>query len=115
MYVTCSHGGYNRVFMTEVIREIVSQYPVDGIFANRWANTGSFEVCYCEHCRASFGAAIPRTRNPREKAWRDYTVWYQESLFSLMKLWDEAIRKIRPGASFLPNSGGGAALSRSKS
>jgi hypothetical protein len=107
LYVTCSHGGYNREFMTEVIREVVTAYPVDGIFANRWANTGSFEVCHCAHCRTSFGAEIPRTRNPRDKAWRDYTIWYQESLFSLMKLWDDAIRKIRPGASFLPNSGGG--------
>lgn len=107
MYVTCSHGGYNRIFLTEVIREIVSAYAVDGVFANRWANTGSFEVCYCAHCRASFGAEPPRTRDPRDKRWRDYTVWYQESLFSLMKLWDDAIKAIRPGSCFLPNSGGG--------
>ena len=111
LYITCPHGAYNRQFLTEVIREIVSLYKVDGIFANRWANTGSFEVCYCEHCRANFrssyGQDLPKSRNPRDVLWRNYTLWYQESLFSLMKLWDGEIRKIRPGATFVPNSGGG--------
>jgi hypothetical protein len=107
LYVTCPHGPYNRVFLTEVMREVVANYGVDGIFANRWANTASFEVCYCRNCRQSFGQDLPRTRDPRDKVWRDYTLWYQESLFSLMKLWDGEIRKIRPEATFLPNSGGG--------
>ena len=107
LYLSCSHGGYNREFLTEVIQEIVATYQVDGVFANRWADTGGFTVCYCAHCRASFGREIPRLRDPRDKNWRDYTVWYQESLFSLMKLWDGEIRKIRPDATFLPNSGGG--------
>ena len=107
LYLSCSHGGYNREFLTEVIREIVAAYHVDGIFANRWADTGGFTVCYCAHCRSSFGREIPRTRDPRDRNWRDYTVWYQESLFSLMKLWDGEIRKINPGATFVPNSGGG--------
>jgi len=107
LYRTCSHGGYNREFLTQVIREIVSTYQVDGIFANRWANTSGFDVCYCTHCRQSFGREIPRTRDPRDRNWRDYTVWYQESLFALMKLWDDEIRKIKPDSTFLPNSGGG--------
>jgi Hypothetical glycosyl hydrolase 6/Beta-galactosidase trimerisation domain len=111
LYVTCSHGDYNRKFLTEVIREVVSLYRVDGIFANRWANTGSFEMCYCEHCREKFrqayGHELPRKRDPRDPAWRDYMAWYQGSLFSLMKLWDDEIRKINPRAAFLPNSGGG--------
>ena len=107
LYVTCPHGQYNQQFLTEVIREIVELYQVDGVFANRWANTGSFEVCYCRSCRESFGRDLPRTRDPRDPVWRDYTVWYQESLFSLMRLWDGEIRKINPQAAFLPNSGGG--------
>jgi hypothetical protein len=107
LYLSCSHGAYNREFLTEVIREIVAAYRVDGVFANRWADTGGFTVCYCAYCRSSFGREIPRTRDARDANWRDYTVWYQESLFSLMKLWDGEIRKIKPEATFLPNSGGG--------
>ena len=105
--LACTHGGLNREFLTSVIREVVSLYQVDGVFANRWSDTGGFTVCYCDYCRSSFGREIPRTRDPRDKDWRDYTVWYQESLFSLMKLWDDEVRKIKPDATFLPNSGGG--------
>jgi len=106
-YLSCTHGNCNRDFLTKVIREIVSTYQVDGVFANRWADTGGFTVCYCAWCRASFGRDIPRSRNPLDPNWRDYTMWYQESLFSLMKLWDTEIRRIKPDATFLPNSGGG--------
>jgi len=107
LYTTCSHGGYNREFLTEVIKEIVATYKVDGVFANRWADTSGFTVCYCEHCRASFGRDIPRTRDPKSKDWRDYTLWYQNSLFSVMKLWDDEIRRIKSDSTFIPNSGGG--------
>jgi hypothetical protein len=107
LYLSCHHGGYNREFLTEVIKEIVATYKVDGVFANRWADTSGFTICYCAYCRASFGREIPRTRDPRDRNWRDYTVWYQESLFSLMKLWDGEIRKIKADSTFLPNSGGG--------
>jgi hypothetical protein len=107
LYLSCTHGRYNRDFLTDVIREVVSTYKVDGVFANRWADTSGFTVCYCAWCRASFGREIPRTRDPRDPDWRDYTVWYQESPFSIMKLWDGEIRKIKPDSTFLPNSGGG--------
>ena len=107
LYLTCPHGPYNRQFLTEVIREIAALYRVDGVFANRWANHGSFEICYCRNCRASFGRELPRAADQRDRVWRDYTVWYQESLLSLIRLWDGEIRKINPEAAFLPNSGGG--------
>jgi hypothetical protein len=53
LWVTCALGPYNFEFMTEVIREIVMLYKVDGIFANRWSGSGT---CYCEHCRRNFRA-----------------------------------------------------------
>ena len=53
MWVTCALGPYNFEFMTEVTREIVSRYGVDGVFSNRWSGSG---MCYCEHCRANFRA-----------------------------------------------------------
>ena len=49
LWVTCALGPYNFEFMTEVTKEIVSLYKVDGVFSNRWAGSG---MCYCEHCQA---------------------------------------------------------------
>ena len=65
MWVTCGLGPYNFEFMTEVKREIMTRYRVDGIFINRWDGSG---MCYCEHCQTNFRAAtgleLPRTDGP---------------------------------------------------
>lgn len=108
-WVTCALGPYNFEFMTEVTKEIVSLYQVDGIFSNRWAGHGT---CYCEHCRRNFkafcGMDLPRTDDPQDPARRNYIVWRQRRLFELWRLWDSEIRKINPNACFIPNTGGGA-------
>ncbi len=109
LWVTCALGPYNFEFMTEVTKEIVSLYKVDGIFSNRWAGSG---MCYCEHCQSNFktvsGMDLPRTLDPQDPARRAYMGWRQQRLFELWQLWDGEIRKINPGARYIPNSGGGA-------
>jgi hypothetical protein len=109
LWITCALGPYNFEFMTEVTREIVSSYQVDGIFSNRWTGSG---MCYCEHCRRNFrsatGMELPRTTNPQDPSRRAYTAWRQARLFDLWRLWDSEIRAINPAACYIPNSGGGA-------
>ena len=62
LWVNCALGPYNFEFMTTVIREIMTLYKVDGIFANRWSGSG---MCYCQHCQQNFkafsGLDLPRT------------------------------------------------------
>lgn len=109
LYITCALGPYNFEFMTEVTKEIVARYQVDGVFSNRWAGHGQ---CYCEHCKRNFktfsGMELPRTSDPRDAARRQYILWHEKRLFECWKLWDDEIRKINPKASFIANSGGGA-------
>ena len=108
-WVTCALGPYNFEFMTEVHREIMSMYRVEGIFSNRWSGSG---VCYCEHCQRAFreatGMDLPRSRDPQDPAARAYLLWRQERLFALWQLWDGEIRAINPEARYIPNTGGGA-------
>jgi hypothetical protein len=112
MWVTCGLGPYNFDFMTEVKREIMSAYRVDGIFINRWDGSG---MCYCEHCRKNFRTAsghdLPRTNNPQDPARRAYILWRQERLFALWRHWDDAVRAINPDSCVIPNAGGGATSS----
>jgi hypothetical protein len=109
MWVTCGLGPYNFEFMTDVHREIVSRYDVDGIFINRWAGSG---MCYCEHCRANFKAAsgfeLPRVIDARAPEGRAYVLWRQQRLFELWQLWDAEVRKIKPRSRVVPNTSGGA-------
>ena len=112
MWVTCALGPYNFDFMTEVMREIMTRYRVDGIFINRWDGAG---MCYCEHCRSNFAAAtgheLPRTDDVRDPVRRAHTLWRQERLFELWHKWDVALREINPDSCVIPNTGGGAASS----
>jgi hypothetical protein len=109
MWVTCALGPYNFDFMTQVKREIMSRYRVDGIFINRWDGSG---MCYCEHCRENFKAAtgheLPRTNDPQNPARRAYILWRQQRLFDLWQLWDREVRAINPNSCVIPNTGGGA-------
>jgi hypothetical protein len=109
LWVTCGLGPYNFEFMTDVKREIMSRYRVDGVFINRWDGSG---MCYCEHCRNNFKAAsghdLPRTNHPQDPARRAYQLWRQQRLFDLWQTWDRAVREINPDACVIPNTGGGA-------
>lgn len=108
-WVACGLGPYNFEFMTAVVKEIIGNYDVDGIFSNRWSGSG---MCYCDHCKKNFRAAtgldLPRSEDPSDPARRRYIVWRQDRLFELWKLWDSEIRKRKPHAAFFPNTGGGA-------
>ncbi|MCX6622428.1 MAG: beta-galactosidase trimerization domain-containing protein, partial [Acidobacteria bacterium] len=110
LYVTCALGPHNFEFITEVTREIVTAYQVDGVFSNRWTGHGQ---CWCQHCRRNFrafsGLELPSAGSTmRDPARRRYAEWHEHRLFELWRLWDAEIRKINPAACFIANSGGGA-------
>jgi hypothetical protein len=112
MWVTCGLGPYNFEFMTEVKKEIMSLYRVDGIFINRWDGSG---MCFCEHCRRNFrdatGYELPASNDPQQPARRAYILWHQQRLFELWRLWDTEVRKLNPDSCVIPNTGGGATSS----
>jgi hypothetical protein len=123
LWVTCALGPYNFEYMNEINKEIMSMYPVDGIFSNRWAGHG---ICYCESCQRNFydatgydlpgvdnvqtpgGHTMPRVNDTNSQAYRAYVSWSQERLFDLWEVWDRDIRALNPKARYIPNAGGGA-------
>ena len=109
-WVACTLGPFSFDLMTAVTREIVQKYDVDGVFSNRWEGSG---MCYCEHCTANFRKAtgLELPRNDKDKSQRAYEDWKENRLFEQWHLWNDTIRKERPNARFIANSGGGA-LSR---
>jgi hypothetical protein len=119
LWITCALGDYNFSFMTGVLREIMSRYDVDAVFANRWNGSG---MCYCESCRKQFqafsGMDLPRGKptytlpnvHPKDTPWYVYSRWLNRRLLELWDLWDAELRKINPHSRFIPNMGGGQDL-----
>ncbi len=105
LWITCALGPHHFDFMDEVHREIVSQYRVDGIFANRWSPQGG--DCFCTHCQQNFkqasGRDLPRTTDRRDPARRAFLEWRKARLTELWKRWDATIRAVNPEARFIPN------------
>ena len=104
LYVTCALGPYNFEFMTQVHKEIMNLYALDGIFSNRWAGHG---VCYCESCQKNFydfsGLKLPQATNRLDPGYQKWNEWQRNRLYELWQLWDSEIREINPQARFIPN------------
>ncbi|MGW1344359.1 alpha-amylase family protein [Kribbella sp. NPDC002412] len=109
IWLTCAFTSYHREFITEVAREIVREYDVDAIFANRWE--GYYGISYSEAARRSFrddtGLELPVAE--QAEGWHEYVGWRRRRLSELVGIWDQAVRDIRPHARFIPNLGALAA------
>ncbi|MFC5260886.1 alpha-amylase family protein [Kribbella qitaiheensis] len=109
IWLTCAFTDYHREFITEVAREIVREYDVDAVFANRWEGYGG--ISYSEAARKSFkdetGLDLPAAEHA--EGWHEYVGWRRRQLSQLVAVWDKAVRDIRPHARFIPNLGALAA------
>ncbi|MET7335148.1 family 10 glycosylhydrolase [Nonomuraea sp. NPDC005650] len=112
IWLTCAFTGYHREFITEVTREIVREYDVDAVFANRWEGYGG--ISHSEEAQRSFrdetGFELPeREQDPSDPAWPAYVAWRRRKLSELVAIWDAAVTDLRPHARFIPNLGAFAA------
>ncbi|CAA9573454.1 MAG: beta-galactosidase [uncultured Thermomicrobiales bacterium] len=108
IWLTCPFSPYHREFITDVARELVRDYDIDAIFANRWEGHGG--ISYSEHARRGFrddtGFDLPvRAGDTSDPAWQAYVPWRRRRLSELVAIWDDAVREIRPHARFIPNIG----------
>ena len=108
VYLSCPNGPVSFEWMPQVIREIVSTYPVDGIFGNRWSG-GLVRVCYCDVCQSEFrafsGRDVPvKLMNRQDPAVLAYQRWDDEKRFAQIKTYNDTVRSINPEGLFAPGS-----------
>ncbi len=70
---SCINGGYYQEYAFEILKEVIDNYPIDGIFFNMMGYTGatytgvSYGICQCENCRKRFlettGLKLPKDDN----------------------------------------------------
>ena len=86
-FSTCQNGGFQKEFMDSVITEILTKYPVDGIYTNMSSfmvvdyNLRLHGPCHCEECKKAFkemsGFDIPEKDVPFASALDPAVAAYQ--------------------------------------
>ncbi len=106
-WLTCPFTAYYDEVITDIAREIVENYDVDAVFANRWEGPG--ELPFSDAARRSFrnesGLELPLRPDHADPAWPEYLRWRRRRLTELIVVWNRAVRDVRPSASFIPNRG----------
>ena len=79
---TCTNGEYQRVKMHEVLREVLTKIPFDGVFFNMGGfmvtdyDTKFYGICHCENCRRMFrerfGEELPEKIQPGQPSMLKY-------------------------------------------
>ncbi|MCI2419571.1 hypothetical protein MOQ72_19175 [Saccharopolyspora sp. K220] len=107
IWLTCPFSTYYSEFVVEVTREIVRQYGVDAIFANRWE--GSAVISYSDGARRQYRAAtgheLPTGSDRTTPEWAEFFAWRSDHLSRQIVEWDRAVREINPKGNFIPNRG----------
>ncbi|MBI4277337.1 MAG: hypothetical protein HY660_02675 [Armatimonadetes bacterium] len=95
---SCFTGPYWQQFAFEIADEILTRYPVDGIFFNAYR----YPTCSCPRCAEAFAAAtghdLPRREDWEDPAWRALVEYRYGALAEYTARMVAAIRRRRPGA-----------------
>ena len=79
----CLNGGYYQQYSFEILKEVISNYDIDGIFFNMMGHTGpSYNgefhgICQCESCKKRFfektGLKLPKSNSdPQMNEYRKF-------------------------------------------
>ena len=109
---TCLSGGYQGEYMDEILEEMFTKIPFDGIYCNMGTATGvivdysmnRYGPCQCEACRKAFkgkyGMEIPAELTRSDKASMIYFRFMQELAGAQKKRVMELLRRINPGLAY---------------
>ena len=96
LFRTCMFSTYMTDYIPAIMREINSQYDVDGLFTNAWPPLGKLPVCHCAICR-----------NLPPSGTVEYWDKFNERTVYLWKLYDSIAKEKHAGNFYFANLGGG--------
>lgn len=106
----CVFTPYLNEYMLPVVKEIILDCGVDGVFFDTMS---AFHYCACPVCRAAFKQAfdvdLPLTDNLEDPAWNLYGPWQYERMCNCLQTVYQQIRAWKPSATVLFNHLGGPA------
>ena len=109
---TCMLGGYQSAYMDEIIREMLTKIPFDGVYCNMGTATGyivdysmtRYGPCQCELCQTAFkkmgGSRVPEALRPGDPDSLLYFRFVQEVSGAQKKRITSLVKEINPDAAY---------------
>ena len=103
---TCPNGGFQQEYMFQILEELFTRYPFDGLFCNMSGflvvdYSGNYHgPCHCENCQRKFkeqyGLELPKRDNPLDPVYKKYMIFKEECEKEHTKRLHDLIKGINP-------------------
>lgn len=103
---TCVNGEYQREKSLEIIREVITKYPVDGIFFNMFGYitndySGNYVgICQCENCKKRFkemyGEELPVKEDLNDPVFIKYLEFKKRTTDGILYRIHELVQSVSP-------------------
>jgi hypothetical protein len=103
---TCINGGYQQEYSMEILKEAITNYPLDGIFFNMIGYTTSdysgtyYGICQCENCKKKFfeysGHILPLKEHANDPVSREYNAFKKITSDKLFGQIEHHIKMLNP-------------------
>jgi hypothetical protein len=103
---TCINGGYQQEYLFDILKEAITNYPLDGIFFNMIGYTTSdysgvnHGICQCGNCKKRFndatGQTLPVKADMNDPVYRQYNAFKTSTSDELFKKIGSFIKELNP-------------------
>jgi hypothetical protein len=122
---TCVNGGYQQQYSFDILKEVIANYELDGIFFNMPGYTTSdysgvyHGICQCENCKRRFydstGMALPVKEDSNDPVFRKYNAFRKSTSEQLFTQIGSFIKNQNPKLILVTYTDVGVDMTRSES
>ena len=96
-YISCINSDYYKVFIPQVLEEIIEEYHPVGFADNSWKGLDRNTICYCDNCKKKFkadrGLELPKAVSWDDPVYREWVRWGYECRMENWDLFNEVTQK----------------------
>ena len=96
-YFSCINSDYYKVFIPQVLEEIIERYHPVGFTDNSWKGLERNTICYCDNCKEKFkahcGHDLPEAVSFDDPVYREWIRWGYKCRIENWDLFNEVTKK----------------------
>ena len=102
----CFNSNYQQQYIFEILKELLSEYPLDAVFCNAFGFRTSdysynyYGICHCENCKRDFfnqyKIHLPAEEKLSSPAYGSYQKWKQTTIESFRSRFRKVLTDLKP-------------------